>query len=193
MHEILILPVDFKAANSLPTSDGREGLKLLVNKVREGTVGKKNPILRLNWENYVTLSCVSGDLYFPLETHNICFEIDVLRVMALEILQMVNHRLAETCHIHILTSTQVDTSTQVPTSQKTIVLAMTSKWAAFFSPYVFPSPVSHSLSFFHSHILVITDACCLSTHINPRQCVRLLYFSFPIHRVTISSSYITIR
>jgi hypothetical protein len=41
MHEILILPVDFKASNSVPTSDGREGLKLLVNKVREDTVGEK--------------------------------------------------------------------------------------------------------------------------------------------------------
>lgn len=40
MHEIVILLLDFKAENFVPTPEGREELKVLVNKAQKRTAGK---------------------------------------------------------------------------------------------------------------------------------------------------------
>ena len=41
MHEIVILLVDFNGTNFVPTSDGRKELKVLGNKVKKRTAGKR--------------------------------------------------------------------------------------------------------------------------------------------------------
>lgn len=44
MHEFVILVVDFKFSNIVPTSEGKEGLKVLGNKVQKKRAGKMEAI-----------------------------------------------------------------------------------------------------------------------------------------------------